>query len=141
MPPKPNAVRESVGTGPASAAVDAYLAALDHPLKAEIVALRAIILSADAAIGEGIKWNAPSFHTTEHFATFHLRGKAGVQVVLHLGAKARADAGVRAGIVDGAELLQWRGPDRAIVTFWDMADVEARRDAFVRVLQQWITYV
>ena len=121
--------------------VEAYMAALDHPLKAAVVALRAIILSADAAVGEEIKWNVPSFHTSEHFATFHLRGAQGVQVVLHLGARPRKDAPVRAGIVDGAELLEWRGPDRAIATFRDLADVEAKREAFTRVLRQWITYL
>jgi hypothetical protein len=121
--------------------VGAFLAALEHPRKQEILALRAIILGADARIAESIKWNAPSFHTVEHFATFHLRAKEGVQVVLHLGAKPRPDAPVRAAIVDDASLLGWRGPDRATVAFRDMPDVEARGDAFARVVRQWITFL
>jgi hypothetical protein len=48
---------------------------------------RQIILDADASIAEGIKWNAPSFYTSEYFATIQLRAKDGVQVILHLGAK------------------------------------------------------
>jgi hypothetical protein len=64
-----------------------FLATLDHPRKKEIFALRKIISGVDPTIGEDIKWNAPSFHTTEHFATFHPRHTDGVQLVLHLGAE------------------------------------------------------
>ena len=70
--------------------VESFLAALNHPMKPEILAVRQTILGADPSITEGIKWNAPSFRTTEWFATFHLRAKVGLQVILHLGAKARS---------------------------------------------------
>jgi hypothetical protein len=60
--------------------VETFLASLDHPFKQEILALRQIFLGADPSIAEGIKWNAPSFRTSEYFATFHLRAKDGVQV-------------------------------------------------------------
>ena len=110
-------------------------------MKREILALRALILGADPRIAESVKWNAPSFHTSEHFATFHLRARSGVQVVLHLGAKPRPDAGVRAAIADEGALLQWRGPDRATATFRDQQDVTARGDAFVRIIRRWISFV
>ncbi|HEX8832310.1 MAG TPA: DUF1801 domain-containing protein [Longimicrobium sp.] len=124
-----------------SVEVDALLGALAHPCMAEIQALRGIIREADPGIVESVKWNAPSFATTQHFATFHLRHKEGVQVVLHLGAKPRPDAPVRAEIADPAGLLEWRAPDRATVSFRDLEDVEARREAFAAVLRQWITFV
>ena len=63
--------------------VEIFLAALDHPLKPEILALRQIILAADPSITEGIKWNVPSFRTSEYFATMHLRAKDGIHVILH----------------------------------------------------------
>lgn len=106
-----------------------------------IDALRAIIRGADPRITESVKWNAPSFATTEHFATFHLRARDRVQVVLHLGAKPRPDAGVRAGVRDPAGLLEWRGPDRAIVTFRDLAEVDVKGAAFADVIRQWIAFV
>ena len=121
--------------------VDAFLAALDHPRTAEITRLRAIIRAADPRIAEGIKWNAPSFRTTEWFATFHLRARDGVQVVLHLGARVREDAGVRERIADPAALLDWRSADRALVTFRDLADVEARGGALAAIVRQWIAHV
>jgi hypothetical protein len=126
---------------PASDGVEAFLAALDHPRKPEILALRRIILDADARIGEGIKWNAPSFRTADWFATFHLRAKDGVQVILHFGARKRPGFIPRAVIADPESLLEWLGPDRASAKFRDLADVEARQPAFASLLRQWIEHV
>jgi hypothetical protein len=126
---------------PMSAEVAALLAALAHPCEPTIRAVRAVILGADPRIGEGVKWNAPSYRTSGDFATFHLRGRAGVQVVLHLGAKARPDARVRDAVADPLALLDWRGPDRAIVTFRDPADVAAKRAAFAAIVREWIAHV
>lgn len=125
----------------ASAEVDALLASLDHPCAVEIEAVRRIILAAVPGVREGVKWNAPSFSTTDHFATFHLRAKSGVQVVLHLGAKPRPDSGLQTAIADPAGLLQWRGSDRATVSFGDLADVEAKAAAFAEVIRQWVAFV
>lgn len=124
-----------------SQAVDAFMAQLQHPCKEEIQALRSVILAADASVQEGIKWNAPSFRTSEYFATMHLRAKAGVSVILHLGAKARALPSGGVAIDDRAGLLQWLAPDRAAVQFADMAVVRARRLEFQALLRQWVTYV
>ncbi|HEU4456832.1 MAG TPA: DUF1801 domain-containing protein [Longimicrobium sp.] len=124
--------------GASTAEVDAFLAALDHPRKAEILALRRIILDADPSISEGIKWNAPSFRTSEWFATFHLRAKDGVQVILHLGAKRREDANPRAAIDDPESLLEWLAEDRASVKLRDMNEVDARRIALKSLIRQWI---
>lgn len=121
--------------------VAAFLATLDHPLKPVIVALRDVILSADPSIAEGIKWNAPSFYTTEHFATFHLRAQDSVKIMMHLGAKPRDTAQTGIAIDDPAGTLQWLAKDRASATFHDLSEVEARRDAFAGIIRQWITYV
>jgi len=121
--------------------VDAFLDTLDLPRKPEILAVRRAILGADPTIAEGIKWNAPSFRTSEYFATFHLRAKEGVQVILHLGAKAR-DISIAGGVIDDpSSLLEWLGKDRATVKFRDRADIEAKRTAFVSLVRQWITHV
>ena len=121
--------------------VETFLASLEHPQKPALLALRKLIRAADPEVGESVKWNAPSFYTSEHFATFQLRHRNGVQVVLHLGVKPRPDAAARARVADPAGLLEWRGPDRATVTFADLADVEAKHKPFSAVLQQWIALV
>ncbi len=138
---------KGTGSKPAKSAVsapdevDAFLAALDHPRKAEILALRRIILAADARVGEGIKWNAPSYRTSDWFATTHLRAKDGVHVIMHFGAKKRADFAPRAAIDDPESILEWLAEDRAVAKFADMADIQAKQSAFGALIRQWIEYV
>jgi hypothetical protein len=121
--------------------VDGFMAALRHPLKPEIEAVRRIILGAGKGIGEGIKWNAPSFHTGEHFATFHLRATDSVQVIFHLGAKVK-DLPVKGLQIEDREgLLKWLAKDRGIVTLRDMKDVKARGPALADIVRQWVRFV
>jgi hypothetical protein len=124
-----------------TAAVDDFMATLDHPFKAEIDALRQIILGADPSIAEGIKWKVPSFRTTEYFATLNLRAQGGVGVIFHLGAKVREIAPEGLSIDDPAKLLKWLANDRAMASFGGLADVEAKRGALEAVVRQWIRYV
>lgn len=112
-----------------------------HPLRGGIDEARRIIRAAVPAATESVKWNAPSFATSEHFATFHLRPKNGFQIVLHLGAKPRKTEPRPMQVVDAAGLLEWRGDDRAIVTFTDEADVAAKASAFAAILRQWVTFL
>ncbi len=120
----------------AEPAVEDFLEHLAHPRKDVVLALRALMLAADATIGEAIKWNAPSFHTREHFATMHLRSPTAVQLVLHMGAKKRQMP--KDAIDDPADLLAWRGPDRAIVTLPDLDALEAGRAPLTAIIRQWI---
>ena len=121
--------------------VEALLGSLDHPHKPEILTLRRIILEADPSIVEGVKWNSPSFHTSEYFATIRLNAKEGVQVVLHLGAKIRDTAVTGITIDDPESLLVWPAKDRATATFHNLQEVEAKAPAFAGIIRQWITYV
>lgn len=117
----------------------AFLDALDHPHKHTVLALRDALLGVDPSIGEEIKWNAPSFHVTEHFATMNLRAKDGVRLILHLGAKKTAlPAGA---IADPRKLLEWLGPDRASMVFRDADEVTLKKAALAAVIRQWITHL
>jgi hypothetical protein len=124
-------------------AVVAFLQKLEHRLKPELEAIRRIILDADPEIREGIKWNAPSFRTTDWFATLNLRSKNGTErvwLILHTGAKVKAAAtGVK--IADPTGLLEWLAKDRAVVMFVDANDVKAKRRPLGCVIQEWIRQV
>lgn len=61
--------------------------------------------------------------------------------MLHLGAKPRTDAPLRSSIADPDRLLTWRGEDRATITFRDLADVTAKKDALRAILRQWLTFL
>ena len=121
-----------------SVAVDAFIAALDDPRKPMLQTLRDAILAVDPAIAEGIKWNAPSFRKQEYFATFNLRGKQGLMLILHLGAKARTLPAGGLDIDDPQRLLTWLGKDRAQVVFADAEALDARIPALQVILRQWI---
>ncbi len=130
---KPTRVEED------SAAVEAFLAGLAPTNRSEVETLRRIILGADPAIGEGIKWRVPSFRTTEYFATLHLRMKVGLGLILHMGAKVRDTPAVP--VEDPEGLLTWLARDRALITFADLEEIQARQVALVALIRQWIRAV
>lgn len=119
------------------AGVDALLAASDHPLVPVVRSVRKAILGADKAITEGVKWNSPSFYSAGWFATVNTRGRHGVLLVLHLGARSRADAKLRETIEDDAGLLHWHSADRASISLADEADFAAKRRALIGIVRQW----
>ncbi|MBC8086698.1 MAG: DUF1801 domain-containing protein [Phycisphaerae bacterium] len=121
--------------------VSTFIQMLEHSHKAEILAIRQIILQSDTSIMEAVKWNAPSFYTSEHFATMNLRDKQGVGVIMHFGAKKRADFKPKALITDPSGLLAWLADDRALVSFRDLGEIESKRDAYTALIREWIRYV
>jgi hypothetical protein len=129
------------GAADTSAAVSAFMLALEHPFKVEIEAIRQSMLSVATSIAEGVKWNAPSFRTGEYFATLNLREKKGVGIILHLGAKVKALPADGIAIADPAGLLKWLAQDRAMIVFADLDDFKARQAAFEPLIRSWIAYV
>lgn len=120
--------------------VDVFMAKLEHPLTTEIEAVRRMILGASAEIGEAIKWNAPSFRTTEFFATTNLRARDQVRLIFHLGAKVRK--GLQPlQIAAPAGLLKWLAKDRCMVTVGVGKTVQANRRALQAIVRDWIAYV
>jgi len=137
-------VRVAKGASDASRtdpAVAAFMKELDHPLKKEVEVVRRLILGVDPEIREGIKWNAPSFRTTEHFATFNLRAKDRIRLILHFGAKVKATAKEGIEVADPSGLLEWLARDRCLVSFSDKNDVEAKRGALEAVIREWMRWV
>ena len=129
-----------MGTRTPSAGVDAFLATLAPPHDAAVRRLREVILAADPRIGEGIKWNAPSFHVEgRHFVTMQLRRADRMLLVLHLGAGKRTLPD--GAIADPQRLLRWLGADRATWSFAGCEDVEARAAGLQDLLRQWMAHI
>ena len=114
---------------------------LEHPHKPAIESLRKLMLGVDPSVREGIKWNAPSFRTSEYFATTYLRSKTGIGLILHLGAKVREPADGGVAINDPDKLLKWLGKDRAMLEFANADELEGKKPALIAVLRQWIRLV
>ena len=115
---KPRAAAEKDTTRPepdssqTAPAVIAFLKGLDYPLKPQIEDPGAIP-GISPEIREEIKWNAPSFRTTDHFATFNLRTQDRVRLILHTGAKVKDTATQGMKLADPA--AWWSGSPRTAV--------------------------
>ena len=138
---KPRTVAVEAGGSRTDPAVIAFLRDLEHPLKRELETVRQLILDASPAIREGIKWNAPSFLTTDHFATFNLRTPDRLRLILHTGAKTKETAKTGVKVEDPAGLLEWLAKDRCLVTFRDGKDIQARGAALQALLREWMKWV
>ena len=120
-----------------SPTVEQFMQALDHPLKAEIDALRALVKGANPGLTEQIKWNAPSFAVDgDDRITFKLHPPRHVQLVFHRGAKVKDASGFT--FSDETGLIAWAATDRGLVTIRDMADLEAKRNALVTLINRWV---
>jgi len=134
----PNTTKQATRSPKASVdAVGDLLDKLRHPERRLIDAVRGLVAAAVPAAVEQVKWNAPSFAMSEHFATLNLRAKHGIQLVLHLGARTRSDLDMRSVIKAPAGLLDWKGPDRAVVVILDVANLEQIGPALGRLVKAW----
>ncbi len=103
-----------------------YMQQLEHPLKAEIEALREIIKGADPAICERIKWNAPSYYAGEDFLTFNHRMTDRVHLIFH-----------HAKIAEiSSPLLEGDYKDRRMVYFENMEAVRNGEIELVQVIRE-----
>jgi hypothetical protein len=139
MPTPPPIPPRKLGALDTTEAVDRFMAKLAHPHKDAVEVIRRIMRGTDAAIAEGVKWNAPSFRTSEYFATTHLRAGDGIGIVLHRGAKVRETPAFQ--IDDPKGLLKWLAKDRALMNFAGIEDVKAHEAAIQDIVRAWISTV
>ncbi|MCC3371555.1 DUF1801 domain-containing protein [Cohnella sp. REN36] len=119
--------------------VEAFLETLEHPFKAEIENLRALILQSREGISERIKWNAPSFCVGgDDRITMNLQGKGFFRLIFHCGAKVRKPAPIAPIVDDPAGLLEWASNDRAILKVTGSADLEAKQASIADLVRRWI---
>ena len=117
--------------------VDDFLANLQHPQKAGILQLRKAILTADSAITERIKWNAPSFcYHDDDRVTFRLPpNKPGIQLIFHRGAKTKDATGF--SFDDPSGLIEWAAIDRGVVTLSSDAEIASNIEKVVKLVRAW----
>jgi uncharacterized protein YdhG (YjbR/CyaY superfamily) len=109
--------------------VDEFLENLSHPLKAEIEALRSIIMGVNKDINEEIKWKAPSFnYKGEYLVTFNLWEEERIHLVFHNPQISRVKS----------ELLEGNYVDRRMAYFADMKDIKAKKPLLEKALKDLI---
>jgi len=100
--------------------------------------LRQAVLAADPAIVENEKWNSPNFvYDGVDRVTLRVHPKGGVQVILHRGAKQRADVDTF-HFDDPTGLLEWPAPDRGVLKVADAADAERLSPELTLLVRRWI---
>jgi hypothetical protein len=113
--------------------VEQYMAALEHPMKAEIERLRAIIRAASDQLSERIKWNAPSYYYREDIVTFGppARKQDEVMLVFHH----PSVVGISSPILEG------NYKDRRLVIFKNMLEVETNQAELAHILHEIIAAI
>ena len=102
-----------------------YMRQLNHPLQAEMEAVRTIIKSANSKISERIKWAAPSYYFGKSdLITFNHRAQDRIHLVFHHPAI----------VLIPSELLEGAYKDRRMAYFYSMEDVEAKRGELTRIV-------
>ena len=114
----------------ASAVVDAYMNDVDHPFKAEMQAVRDIILGASPKIAERIKWNAPSFYYKEDLAAFNPRESGFAHLILLFPGGA--------GVPAKSPLLEGKAKDRREAKFHGLSDVANKKRALEKLVKEWV---
>lgn len=112
--------------------VDQYLDALEHPYKAEILLLRSIIINANDKIKERIKWNSPSFYYIKDMAAFNLRAKGYIQIIFVF---------YDDKMITNSPILQGDWKDRREARFIDLADIEIKKAALEKVVNDWLKLI
>ncbi len=108
--------------------VDKLLAEKNHPLDAEIRQVREIILSVDDRIEEAVKWKSPTFMYKGNIASYFMNARKFVSLMFHKGAL----------LDDPDELLEGDGKEARVARFYDMADVEKKKESLEKVIRTWI---
>ncbi len=108
--------------------VNEFMDKLDHPFKAEVQAVREIILNVNKHITEDIKWAAPSFSYKGYMVTFNLWAKEHVHLVFHNPEVVKIKS----------KILEGNYPTRRMVYFSDMKEVKAKKAALVKVVKELV---
>jgi hypothetical protein len=107
--------------------VEEWLLAYDNPQKDTVLAVRSIVLAADARIGERIKWGTPTFTYEGNLASFNPKSRKHTNLMFHTGARIPGRFPNLLGGGDTARYMQ----------FENLARVEALKDELVAIVRAW----
>ena len=112
--------------------VDAFLRELNHPLTAEVEAVRSIIKGVNKDIAEEVKWKAPSFnYKGEYLVTFNLWETERIHLVFHNTQISKVRS----------KLLEGNYENRRMAYFADMKDIKAKRSLLEKALKDLIKLI
>jgi uncharacterized protein YdhG (YjbR/CyaY superfamily) len=111
--------------------VNDWMNKLEHPLKAEINAVRKIIKESNSNINERIKWNAPSYYSKEDIVTFNHRATEHVHLIFHHPTIVKIKSA----------LLEGDYKDRRMLYLPDMKAVKANKKELQRIINESVQLI
>ena len=111
--------------------VDEFMSKLEHPLKAEMEAVRAIIVNANSKIEEDVKWGGPSFFYKEDLATFNPKIKNYVALIFHKGELLNIKS----------DFLEEATKGKLYAKFYSMEQVTANKELIEKMVNKWIELI
>jgi hypothetical protein len=113
--------------------VEKYLENSNLFMQNEIEIIRKIILEANPKIQERIKWSAPSFYYKKDMAAFHNRAKNCVHLTFVFYDNKM--------IHNSNGLLEGEFKDRRFAKFYDIEDIENKKNDLINVVNQWVELI
>lgn len=120
--------------------VDEFLSDQTPDKLEQINKLRNIIIKAESALEENLKWNAPNYvYDGQDRITFNLKNKERkVQLILHMGATKKEDKKAEPILKNDEGLVRWNSNIRGIIEFENLADITAKRHLLIKVIKNWL---
>lgn len=120
--------------------VDEFLAAQSPERRADVEALRALVLEAEPGLSEIVKWNSPNYVLGGvDRLTINAAGKGPARLILHFGTgRAEDTAAAPAFAGDPEGLLTWHSNIRASLALPQAAELAAKREAILELIRAWL---
>lgn len=108
--------------------VEEFMTKLEHPLKAEMEAVRSILINANPKIEEDVKWGGPSFSYKEELATFNPRIKNYVALIFHKGELLNVKS----------DFLEVASKGKVYAKFYSMEQVSENKELLEKMVNAWV---
>ena len=108
--------------------VNEFMDKLEHPLKAEMEAVRSIIMNASPIMTEDVKWGGPSFFYKEDLATFNPRIKNYVALIFHKGELLNIKS----------DFLETASKGKVYAKFYSMEQVTENKELLEKMVSTWV---
>lgn len=120
--------------------VEIFLAALEHPQKDVIQAVRRLIQQAAPELQEGIKWNAPSYVLDgRDIITFNFRNFGGIALIFHTGPHGKD---THAGVHPWSDVFSnftWVADNRGVLRVPDRDFLEGSHQIIHELVTRWVS--
>lgn len=122
------------------ATIDEFLAAQSPERRADVGALRVLVLEAEPRLTEIVKWNSPSYVLDGvDRLTINAAGNGPVRLILHFGTRRAEDTAAAPAFAGDPEgLLTWHSNIRASLALPQAAELAAKREAILELIRAWL---